>query len=92
MGSKAERISGYVASWKPNFSGLSDNDITQLRTLVAQVPPVSCRDAGSMLAAGARFLSDQSDTGEMVVWSVGDEMMLVRVMFQKVCIVRYLLV
>ena len=30
-----------------------------------------CRvGCGSMLAAGARFLSDQSATGEMVVWSI----------------------
>lgn len=70
MDSKTDIISSYIASWKPNLSGFSDNDITQLRTLVAQVPPLSCRDAGSMLAAGTRFLSDQSDKGEMVVWSV----------------------
>ena len=70
MDSKTDIISGYIASWKPNASGVSDDDITQLRTLVAEVPPVSCRDAGSMLAAGLRFLSDQSATGEKVAWSI----------------------
>ena len=70
MEPKTNEIDRYVASWKPTADGVPEPEVDRLRALVAQVPPVSCRDAGSMLAAGVRFLADQTASGEKTAWSV----------------------
>lgn len=64
-------IRDLIQQWHPdsNTGECSAKSVSQIRSLVAAVPPRSKKDAASMLSAAARYMSDLTGAHLEPDWS-----------------------